>query len=231
MEELRKAACRAGAHAMYGFSEAVRADYNDVSATFGVHDAICHAPADPRDACQGARPPRRRRVTAPRAIRSVRPALPVGKASACPSATRRARRARSAAASVSVSRRPRARSRRRPSAAPDIRKDGPAAQCAAADRQPRDWTCRAGAPSEPAPAAERAGRACVTAGAGRKMRPRRGRRPVRRRRMRRHRPIVLATLLLVGACVDIELRRIGPTRPSRPPDCAVELIPDGRPGV
>ena len=40
MEELRKAACRAGAHAMYGFSEAVRADYNYVSATFGVHDAI-----------------------------------------------------------------------------------------------------------------------------------------------------------------------------------------------
>ena len=40
MEELRKAACRVGAHAMYGFSEAVRADYNYVSATFGVHDAI-----------------------------------------------------------------------------------------------------------------------------------------------------------------------------------------------
>ena len=47
--------------------------------------------------------------------------------------------------------------------------------------------------------------------------------------MTRHRPIALATLLLVGACVDIELRRIGPERPSRPPDCAVELIPDGRP--
>ena len=40
MEELRKAACRVGAHAMYGFSEAVRADYNYVSATFGLHDAI-----------------------------------------------------------------------------------------------------------------------------------------------------------------------------------------------
>ena len=48
--------------------------------------------------------------------------------------------------------------------------------------------------------------------------------------MKRHRPIVLAALLLMGACVDIELRRIGPTRPERPPDCAVELIPDGRPG-
>jgi hypothetical protein len=40
MEELRKAACRVGAHALYGFSEAVRADFNYVSATFGVHDAI-----------------------------------------------------------------------------------------------------------------------------------------------------------------------------------------------
>jgi hypothetical protein len=40
MEELRKAACRVGAHAMYGFSEAIRADYNYVSATFGLHDAI-----------------------------------------------------------------------------------------------------------------------------------------------------------------------------------------------
>jgi len=47
--------------------------------------------------------------------------------------------------------------------------------------------------------------------------------------MNRLRPIVLA-LLLVGACVDIEVQRIGPDRPSRPPGCAVELIPDGKPG-
>jgi hypothetical protein len=40
MEELRQAACRAGAHAMYGFAETVRADFNYISATFGVHDAI-----------------------------------------------------------------------------------------------------------------------------------------------------------------------------------------------
>jgi hypothetical protein len=57
MEELRKAACRVGAHAMYGFSEAIRADFNYVSATFGIHDAIvthrpipdapARTPADP----------------------------------------------------------------------------------------------------------------------------------------------------------------------------------------
>jgi hypothetical protein len=40
MEDLRKEACRLGAHAMYGFSEAIRADYNYVSATFGVQDAV-----------------------------------------------------------------------------------------------------------------------------------------------------------------------------------------------
>ena len=63
MEELRKAACRAGAHAMYGFAETVRADYNYVSATFGVHDAIvthrpiretpAKAPASPAPAGDG----------------------------------------------------------------------------------------------------------------------------------------------------------------------------------
>jgi len=47
--------------------------------------------------------------------------------------------------------------------------------------------------------------------------------------MNRLRPIVLA-LLLAGACVDIEVQRIGPDRPSRAPGCAVELIPDGKPG-
>ena len=36
---------------------------------------------------------------------------------------------------------------------------------------------------------------------------------------------VAAALLLAGACVDIELRRIGPDRPSRPPGCAVDLFP------
>ena len=38
-----------------------------------------------------------------------------------------------------------------------------------------------------------------------------------------------AAALLVAACVDIELRRIGPERPSRPPGCNVELVPAGRP--
>jgi hypothetical protein len=40
MEDLRKAACRIGAHAMYGFAEGIRADYNYISATFGVQDAV-----------------------------------------------------------------------------------------------------------------------------------------------------------------------------------------------
>jgi hypothetical protein len=39
----------------------------------------------------------------------------------------------------------------------------------------------------------------------------------------------MAVLLLAGACVDIELRRIGPDRPARPPGCAVELFPEGPP--
>jgi hypothetical protein len=43
------------------------------------------------------------------------------------------------------------------------------------------------------------------------------------------RSLALIVALFGGACVDIELRRIGPDRPSRPPGCAVELIPDGRP--
>jgi hypothetical protein len=40
-------------------------------------------------------------------------------------------------------------------------------------------------------------------------------------------PIALA--LLAAACVDIEVQRIGPDRPSRPPGCAVELLPDAKP--
>jgi hypothetical protein len=40
---------------------------------------------------------------------------------------------------------------------------------------------------------------------------------------------VPALLLFAAACVDIELRRIGPDRPSRPPGCPVELIPSGKP--
>jgi len=41
--------------------------------------------------------------------------------------------------------------------------------------------------------------------------------------------LAAAGLLLAVACVDIELRQIGPARPSRPPGCAVELIPIGKP--
>jgi len=40
---------------------------------------------------------------------------------------------------------------------------------------------------------------------------------------------VLLPTLVAAACVHIELRRIGPDRPSRPPDCPVELIPQGKP--
>ena len=43
------------------------------------------------------------------------------------------------------------------------------------------------------------------------------------------RVILVAALMLAGGCVDIELRRIGPDRPSRPPGCPVELIPEGKP--
>ena len=41
--------------------------------------------------------------------------------------------------------------------------------------------------------------------------------------------IAAVALVLAGACVDIELRQIGPARASRPPGCAVELIPEGKP--
>lgn len=44
----------------------------------------------------------------------------------------------------------------------------------------------------------------------------------------RHEGLALLVLLL-GGCVDIELQRIGPDRPSRPPGCPVELIPEGKP--
>ena len=49
--------------------------------------------------------------------------------------------------------------------------------------------------------------------------------------MTRPSSLALAALfsLLAGGCVDIELRQIGPDRPSRPPGCAVELIPEGKP--
>ena len=39
----------------------------------------------------------------------------------------------------------------------------------------------------------------------------------------------IALVLLAAACVDIEVQRIGPDRPSRPPGCAVELLPDAKP--
>jgi len=38
-----------------------------------------------------------------------------------------------------------------------------------------------------------------------------------------------AAALVASACVDIELQRIGPDRPSRPPGCAVDLMPVGKP--
>ena len=43
---------------------------------------------------------------------------------------------------------------------------------------------------------------------------------------------LLVGLLAVGAgaCVDIDVRRIGPARPSRPPGCHVEVITVGQPG-
>jgi hypothetical protein len=44
------------------------------------------------------------------------------------------------------------------------------------------------------------------------------------------RSIVLGSLLLAGACVDADVRLIGPARPSRPPACNVEVIPAGQPG-
>jgi hypothetical protein len=41
--------------------------------------------------------------------------------------------------------------------------------------------------------------------------------------------LVVLAIVLAGACIDIELRRIGPERPSRAPGCAVELVPEGKP--
>ena len=38
-----------------------------------------------------------------------------------------------------------------------------------------------------------------------------------------------AAALAVGACVDIDVQRIGPVRPSRPSDGNVELIEKGQP--
>ena len=40
----------------------------------------------------------------------------------------------------------------------------------------------------------------------------------------------LAALLLAGACVEADIRLIGPARPSRPPACNVEVIAEGQPG-
>jgi hypothetical protein len=40
---------------------------------------------------------------------------------------------------------------------------------------------------------------------------------------------IALVLLAAAGCVDIELQRIGPDRPSRPPGCAVELLPDKKP--
>ncbi|HXU03989.1 MAG TPA: hypothetical protein VN903_23670 [Polyangia bacterium] len=45
----------------------------------------------------------------------------------------------------------------------------------------------------------------------------------------RSRLLGLGALLLAGACVDIEVQRIGPDRPSRAPGCAVEVLPDSKP--
>jgi hypothetical protein len=39
-----------------------------------------------------------------------------------------------------------------------------------------------------------------------------------------------AVLLLASGCVDVDVRRIGPARPSRPPACNVDVIAEGRPG-
>jgi hypothetical protein len=41
--------------------------------------------------------------------------------------------------------------------------------------------------------------------------------------------VAAAPLLLAGACVDADVRLIGPARPSRPPACNVELIAAGQP--
>lgn len=41
--------------------------------------------------------------------------------------------------------------------------------------------------------------------------------------------LALVALVMMSACVDIELQRIGPDRPSLPPGCLVQLIPQGKP--
>ena len=38
-----------------------------------------------------------------------------------------------------------------------------------------------------------------------------------------------AALLLAGACVDADVRLLGPARPSRPPACNVDVIAEGQP--
>ena len=40
---------------------------------------------------------------------------------------------------------------------------------------------------------------------------------------------ILPALLLAAGCVDIDVQRIGPDRPSRPPGCSVVLFVEGRP--
>jgi hypothetical protein len=44
--------------------------------------------------------------------------------------------------------------------------------------------------------------------------------------------LILSTLIgaaSVAACVDAQVNRIGPTRPSRPAGCAVEIVAEGPP--
>ena len=48
--------------------------------------------------------------------------------------------------------------------------------------------------------------------------------------MKRGPVAALALAALAGACADIDVRRIGPARPARPPGCNVEIIADGQPG-
>ena len=43
------------------------------------------------------------------------------------------------------------------------------------------------------------------------------------------RRLAIALAMLAAACVDIEVQRIGPDRPSKPPGCAVELLPNAKP--
>src|SRR5262245_30530817 len=41
---------------------------------------------------------------------------------------------------------------------------------------------------------------------------------------------LLAAALLASACVDIDIQRVAPARPARPPFCDVQFFPGGRPG-